>query len=203
MNPTKARLITLTMLLTFLLSSCFDKTYKVDNFSNEELKWFKPFAKADTVVFISEKTELDTIIFHKTISQSDSVRSFEIGFYNTNYLTVPYEFTKNSYHQFAIMGDGKTRYTQDILSISKESSGNGSFEFIFIGTIYSGENFKNIQKLNDSCYFFDSNKATYSEMNVEKGIKNFTFDIEKGIIKYTDDRYVKWKRKSAHLPEEF
>ena len=183
-----------TIVLTFLLTGCSDKTYKVDNFSNEELKWFTPFDKTDTVVFISEKTEFDTIIFHKTISKSDSVRSFEVGFYNTNYLTVPYDFTKNSYHQFAIMGDGKTRYTQDILSISKESSGSGGFEFTFIGTIYNENNLKNIQKLNDSCYFFESRKAQYSGMDVEKGIKDFTFDIIHGIIEYTDKRNVKWKK---------
>ena len=93
------------------------------------------------------------------------------------------------------MSDGKTRYTQDILNISKSSDGNGSFELTFIGTIYNDQYIKNIQKLNDSSYFFDSNKAEYSGMDVEKGINNFTFDIKHGIIEYTDKRNVKWKRK--------
>jgi hypothetical protein len=187
--------IIFVIIVTLLFTSCFNKTYKVDNFSNKELMWFKPFDKNDTVVYISEKSELDTIIFYKTVHGSDTIRSFEQGYFNTNYLIVPYEFTKSSYHQFAIMGDNKTRYNQDILKISKSSDGYGSFELIFIGTIFSDYNLNNIQRLSDNCYFFDSKKAIYSGINVEKGIKDFTFNTEKGIISYTDDRSVKWKRK--------
>jgi hypothetical protein len=177
--------------LVILLSGCF----KVDDFTRNELKWYKPYDKTDTVIFFSEKNESDTIIFQAKESGSSSTRGFEQGFYNTNYLTVPYYFTKGSYHQFAMMSDGKTRYDQDILNMSKSSSSTGFMEIIFIGTIFSDDNLDSIQKINDSTYFFDSHKATYSGMNVEKEIEDFTFNINLGITNYTDDRGVKWKRK--------
>jgi hypothetical protein len=190
---TKIRTLLIPILLAHILTSCWNKVEKVKDFSNNDLLWYRPYNKTDTVVFISEKSELDTIVFFKKIATSDSTRSFEQGISNTNYLTVPYDFTKGSYHQFAIMGDGKTRYSQDILNMSKSSSGHGSLEIIFIGTIFRNK-IKNIQKTNDSIYFFDSKKADYSGMNVEKGIKDFTFNTEIGITNYTDDRNVKWKR---------
>jgi len=36
-------------------------------------------------------------------------------------------------------------------------------------------------------------------VNVEKKIKNFTFDTEIGVTNYTDDRNVIWKRKKDSL----
>ena len=157
--------------------------------------WFKPFDKTQTVIFVSEKNELDTIIFQAKEAASTSTRGFEQGFYNTNYLTVSYYFTKGSYHQFAMMSDGKTLYDQDILNVSKSSAGFGFMEIIFIWSIFSDDNLDSIQQINDSTYFFDSQKATYSAMNVEKGIENFTFNTNIGITNYTDDRNVKWERK--------
>ncbi|MBS3913619.1 MAG: hypothetical protein KG003_03920 [Bacteroidetes bacterium] len=124
---------------------------------------------------------------------SDSTRSFEQGFSNTNYLTVNYDFTKGSYHQFAMMSDGKTRYDQDFVNASKSSAAYGNLEIGFIGTLFSA-NLKEIQKQNDSTYYFDSNKADYSGMNVEKGILSFTFHTKKGVIEFVDDRNIRWKR---------
>jgi len=183
------------MLLTLMLSACFNQTYKVDNFNADALKWYKPFARTDTVIFASDKNERDTIIFQKVKSSKDSTKGYEQGNTKTNYLTVPYQFTKGSYHQFAIMGDGKTRYDQNILNMMKSSSGYGSLEIVFIGTYFIDEYLKNIQKINDSIYFFDSNKAQYQGLDVEKGIKDFTFNTHIGITGYTDDRNIKWIRK--------
>jgi len=182
-------------LLIFLLAGCFNKLYKVDGFTRKELMWYRPFNKTDTVIFISERNESDTIIFQAKKSSSDSTRSIEQGFSNTNYLSVPYCFTKGSYHQFAMMSDGKTRYDQDILNTSKCSAGYGSMEIIFIGMIFSDNNLDSIQKINDTTYFFDSHKATYAAMNVEKGIEDFTFNTNIGITNYTDERGIKWLRK--------
>jgi len=181
------------LILTIALTSCSNQTYKVDNFESDKLIWFKPFTKTDTVVFISEKGERDSIIFKAPKAKSDSTRNFEQGFSNTNYLTVNYDFTKGSYHQFAMMGDGKTRYDQDFVNAYKSSAGYSSLEIGFIGTLYS-DSIKNIQKVNDTTYFFDSNKADYSGMNVEKGINNFTFNTRLGVIEFVDDRNTKWKR---------
>jgi hypothetical protein len=147
---------------------------------------------------MSEKAEHDTIIFRKTVANSDSVRNFGQGYYNVNYLDVPYEFTKGSYHQFANMGNGQGLYSQDVVKISKSSSNNKMLEIIFIGTIFNGEHLKNIKQLDNCTYYFDSSKANYSGMNVEKGIKSFTFDTNVGIVKYVDDRGIIWERSTIH-----
>ncbi|HTD40701.1 MAG TPA: hypothetical protein VK671_08780, partial [Mucilaginibacter sp.] len=166
------------------------------DFTNDDLKWFIPYNKSDTVVFISKKGELDTLVFLKKVISSDTIRDGR-GFYNTNYLTVPYMLTKGSYHQFAIMGDGKTRYPQDILSLSKKSDGITTFEITFLGTLFNGKELNNIRQINRYVYYFDSSKATYVGMDEEQGksIKNFTFDVRYGITKYVDERNVEWKRK--------
>lgn len=189
----------LILILTISLTSCLNQTnkvdkYKVDDFTKDELIWYKPFAKTDSVVYSSEKGERDTIIFKAPESASDSTRDFEQGFSNTNYLTVVYEFSKGSYHQSAMMSDGKTRYDHWFVNSSKSSSGYGNIEITFIGTFFS-ENIKNIEKINDSTYYFDSEKADYSGMNVEKGIKNFTFNTKLGVTEFVDDRNIKWTRK--------
>ena len=183
----------LILILTITLTACNNRTYKVDDFTTEELVWYKPFAKTDTVIYISDKGEKDSIIFKTPKAESDSIRSFEQGFANTNYLTVVYEFTEGSYHQSAIMSDGKTRYDHWFVNSSKSSSGYGSVEITFIGTFFS-EKINNIKKVNDSIYYFDSNKADYSGLNVEKGIKNFTFNTRLGVVEFIDDRNIKWKR---------
>jgi hypothetical protein len=92
---------------------------------------------------------------------------------------------------------GKTRYKDDILNMAKSSTGYGSLEITFIGTIFSDETLSKIQKIDSNSYFFNSEQAEYSGMNVEKGIKNFIFNIEVGIVSYTDDRGVKWRREET------
>ena len=181
-------------ILTVLLTGCFNRTYKVPDFTSDELMWYKPFNKTDTVLFISEKGKTDTIIFKAPVSTSDSTRNYEQGFSNTNYLTVNYCFTKGSYHQFALMSDGKTRYDQDFVNAYKSSSGYGSLEIGFIGTLIR-DSIKNIKKVNDSTFFIDSKKADYSGMNVERGINSFTFNTRIGVIEFVDNRNIKWTRK--------
>jgi len=100
----------------FAISSCI----KVKDFTKEDLKWFTPYNKANTVIFISKRGELDTIIFYKKTASSDTIRNFlEQGYYNVNYLTVPYKLTSGSYHQSALMGNGNKRYDQYLFNISK------------------------------------------------------------------------------------
>ncbi|MBL0140178.1 MAG: hypothetical protein IPP86_16910 [Bacteroidetes bacterium] len=109
-------------------------------------------------------------------------------------MTVVYTFSKGSYHQSAMMSDGKNRYDHWFVNSYKSSASYESLEISFIGTFFS-ENIKNIQKKNDSTYFFDSNVADYSGMNVEKGIKSFTFNPGKGVSEFVDDRNIKWSKK--------
>jgi hypothetical protein len=184
----------LLYLSVLVVVSCNDN-YKVEEFDESELIWYKPFNKAnDTVIFLSESSELDTIIFHKPKSDSDSTRSYEQGFSNTNYLTVPYDITRGSYHKFTIVRDGDT-CTQNFANMAKSSSGFESLEIVFIGTLFNGENLEKIKKLNDSTYFFRGVDANYNGICVDEGINDFTFNIKKGIIEYTDRRNIRWKRK--------
>ena len=180
------------IILIISLTSC---SYKVKEFTTDELKWFKPFDKTDTIVFISEKNEWDSIIFQKAIATGDTSRSVEVGYYNMNFLTVAYEFSKWSYHQSAMMSDGKKRYEHHFINMSKSSSDDNSIEITFIGTIFSDKTLKNIQQIDSSNYFFESEKGDYSGMNVEKGIKDFSFNTNVGIVSYTDNRSIKWKRR--------
>ena len=173
------------------LTSCF-RNYEVEDFTEDELIWFKPFLKTETVIYTSEKGEKDTIIFNSTQIDSESVRSFGRGYYDTKYLTVHYNLTNGSYHKFALMGDGKKRYTHHFANFSKSSS-HSHLEITFIG-LFFGQKQNYLKKLNDSTFFFSSNNADYSGMNVEKGINNFTFDTRSGIVEFTDDRNIKWKR---------
>ncbi len=187
------KLFIILLSITSTLTGCFNQTYKVDDFTTEELVWYKPFTKTDSVVYSSDNGEKDTIIFKAPEAASDSTRDFEQGFSNTNYLTVVYEFSKGSYHQSAMMSGGTKRYDHWFVNSYKSSAGYGSVEITFIGTLFS-ENIKNIQKINDSTYYFDSEKADYSGMNVEKGIKNFTFNTRLGVTEFVDDRNIKWTR---------
>lgn len=187
------KIVIIISAILLLLTSCFNQTHKVDDFTTEELVWYKPFTKTDSVIFISDKGEKDTLIFKAPTSESDSTRDFEQGFSNTNYLTVVYEYSKGSYHQSAMMSDNKTRYDHWFVNSAKSSTGYSSIEISFIGTEFS-DSLNNIQKINDTTYFFDSNKADYSGLNVEKEIKSFTFNTRLGVTEFVDDRNVKWTR---------
>lgn len=173
--------------------SCLNPTLHVDDFTAEETLWFKPFTKAQTLVYVSEKGEKDTLLFSAIKKESDATRSLEQGFSNTNYQTVNYQFSKGSYHQAALMSDGKTRYEHWFVNCYKSSAGYGSLEITFIGTFFS-ENIQHIQKLNDSTYFFDSKKADYAGMNVNRGILSFTFNTHLGVTQFVDDRNIQWHR---------
>ncbi|OYU95726.1 MAG: hypothetical protein CFE21_11345 [Bacteroidetes bacterium B1(2017)] len=166
--------------------------FAVEDFTEEELIWFKPFSKTETVIYTSEKGEKDTIIFNSTEIDSESVRNFERGYYDTKYLTVPYILTNGSYHKSALMSDGKNRYTHHFANFSKSSS-YSNLEITFIGLLF-GQKQNYLEKVNDSTYFFSNANADYSGMNVEKGIKNFTFNTRLGIVEFVDDRNIKWKR---------
>jgi hypothetical protein len=195
MQKRKVLYLSLAILTLVWLCGC---DYTVKAFTEDELKWFKPYDKTDIIVFVSEKAEQDSIVFGKTIAHSNSVRNVGQGYYNENHLAVPYEFTKGSYHQSAKMSNGKDLYSHEVVTMSKSSSGNDMMEIEFIGTIFNGKHLKSIRKVDGCTYYFDSSKANYSGMNVEKGIKSFTFDTNVGIVKYVDDRGVIWERSAIH-----
>ena len=167
--------------------------YNVDDFTEEQLKWTKHFNKNQTIIFTSERGELDTITFKKVAMSNETVNDMERGFYKSNYLNVTYEFTKESYHQFDF--NGNIAYEQDLISIQKTSAGFGEMGISFIGLLFNEYEIKKAKKIDANTYQFDSSNTTAKWVNVKKGIKNFTFNTNIGIVNYTDERNVKWKKK--------
>lgn len=139
--------------------------------------------------------ELDTIIFGPKIFKSDSTRSYKQGFSNTNYLVVPYSFSPKSYHQFSLMGNGKDRYSGHILRMDKSSNGHSYLEFTFIGMFHNSNTIKKVKMNPDSIYLFTADDAQYKKINVEKGLINFNYKPNIGVVDYTDARNILWKRK--------
>jgi len=190
----KFALWTTVILTSLLVENC---SLTVEPLKNDQLKWFTPYSKSDAAIFISDKNERDTIIFRKMKVEKDTTTNFiELGYYSTNYFSVPYEFTPGSYHQSALMGDGQKRYDHSLFNLSVTSDNRTEFEIEFIGTIFYGKYLDNIIKLSSTAYYFDSSKATYQGMNTDKSINDFTFDTKKGIVKFTDERNVKWLRQN-------
>lgn len=167
--------------------------YTVDEFSEEELKWVKTFNNKQEIIFISEKGELDTIIFNKIVASSETVNHIERGFYKSNYLNSAYQFTKGSYHQFYFDGNAATE--QDLVSLEKSSAGFGGIEISFIGLLFNEDGIKKAKKIDRNTYQFDSSNATAKWVNVKNGIKSFTFNTDIGILNYTDERDIKWLKK--------
>ena len=188
MNPKKLFFLSITLLL--ITNGCM---YNVDNFTDEEVKWTKPFNKNQTIIFTSEKGEFDTIIFKEVVMSNETVNDLERGFYKSNYLNVPYKFTKGSYHQFDF--DGNTASEQDLISIQKSSAGFGGMEISFIGLLFNEDEIKKAKKIDTNTYQFDNSNSTAKWVNVKKGIKKFTFNTDIGIVNYIDERDVKWKKK--------
>jgi hypothetical protein len=182
----KFKNILIVITLVCLILSC-----NVKKFDSEDLMWFKSFSKTDTIIFISDKYEKDTIIFFKTESWKESIRDFERGFYDTHTLIVQYSLTKGSYHQ----SSSPTKKDNLLRLTNKSGSDHTEFEIKFLGIIFNGNELKNIEKIDDKHVLFDRTKATYPEINISEGIKSFKFNFYKGVIEYTDIRNIKWKRK--------
>ena len=77
--------------------------YNVDNFTDEEVKWTKPFNKNQTIIFTSEKGEFDTIIFKEVVMSNETVNDLERGFYKSNYLNVPMSLQKEAITNLILM----------------------------------------------------------------------------------------------------
>src|SRR3984957_5885605 len=70
------------------------------SFSPEEMRFAKPFVRADTVIYRSDAGQTDTILFQAARIDTISYRNLEQGFYNENMLRVAYALSPKSFHQF-------------------------------------------------------------------------------------------------------
>ena len=183
-------------ILTFLISySCY--VGKVKEFSSEDLKWFRPYHNTDTLIFHSERNEFDTIIFFKTDTTEYATRNFQSGYYDTRSMEVSYRLTTGSYHKFVKIGEDQEN-ERLVLIENTSSRKNTVMEICFLGIIFSGKELQNnVRRVDENVFFFDGRKATYSRINIKEGITYFIFNTEKGILEYTDERNVKWRRKGS------
>lgn len=196
----RAVIIFFISIITCLISySCYVGVVK--EFSSKDLKWFLPYKSTDTVIFNSERNEFDTIIFLKTDTNEFSTRDFQSGYYDTRWMEVTYKLTTGSYHKFVKIGKGEEN--ERLVLIENTSSRKNTFtEICFLGIIFSGQELQNnVRLVDENTYFFDGRKATYSRINIKEGITYFIFNTEKGILEYTDERNVKWKRKGSSTIE--
>lgn len=177
-------------ILVVALYSC-----KTDNnFSNEELRFVKPFNKTDTVIYKSTKGLIDTIIFFPKDSFIGKVSSFEQGFYKQNILTVEYILTPNSYHKFIIVDGSNIVKPKQFLGFYKSDIGNISKEIKFLGLIFSEKSIDKISKSNQDEVIFNDKDADYVNMNIVEGIKSFKFNFSTGIVSFIDNDNVLWEK---------
>lgn len=195
MSIRAVRIIFFAIVIICFAQSCF--VGKLKDFSTEDLKWFQPFTNTDTLIFYSERNEFDTIIFFRTMTEEYPTRNIQSGYYDTRDMEVTYRLTKGSYHKFIKIGKGNIN--ERLVLIENNSSSKFTYtEIGFLGIIFSGKELKNnVIKIDSNTYLFNGRKATYSRINIKEGIVFFILSTDKGILEYTDDRNVKWRRKDG------
>ncbi len=169
-----------------LLCSCFG----VDPFSQNDLKFVKPFNKTDTVIYTSEKGQVDTIIFSAVSNDTLKLRNLEQGFYDENRIKVSYALTKNSYHK---LSTGEVHNEpHHFIQFAQAKHSHSSKEIYFLGLIFDQEYIESIDVNNKSEFTFSHENAIYEEVNINEGIKSFTLNFDKGILSFIDKNNIKW-----------
>jgi hypothetical protein len=168
-------------------------------FSTQELKFTKPFAFDDTIIYKSNYTEYDTIIFYKVLYQVNHTRNLEQGFYDNYSYNVDYRLTMGSYHKIINPNEIAARTTLYGIRKSSDSPTSNGQEFCFLGLIFDDKYLDNIMLDTNSITIFDESKAQYKGMNINEGINSFTFEKEKGIVSFIDKKNNKWFRVDTKL----
>ena len=173
----------------FALKSCVSNS----SFSQEELKFVNPYLKSDTAIFKSSQGLLDTIMFASNIVDTVKVRNLSQGYYNENILRVTYKLTSNSFHK--LFQQSVSSELVDFISFSKVKNSHSSKEISFLGLLFDTDYLEELIKTNTSDnIIFKGDKAQYTDLNINKGIKSFTFNFTKGVISFIDDDNSEWLR---------
>ena len=182
----KISLYTLTAILFCCISSCMQNA----TFSEDELRFAKPYSKTDTAIYQSEKGLVDTIIFQQAIIDTFRPRSIEQGFYNELTLRVSYKLSTNSYHKLTVFS--KNNEPENFIQFSKAKGSHQNKEINFLGMNFSDEYVEKIDVSNKDEITFRAENAAYNEANINAGISSFVFDFDKGITSFVDINNVKW-----------
>jgi hypothetical protein len=178
--------------LALILHICFSACMQNATFSNDELRFLKPFLRTDTAIYQSSTGLIDTILFHQAMNDTAKVRSIEQGFYNNNRLLVSYELTNNSYHKFTVKAVNNE--PENFIQFTKAKGSHQSKEIRFLGMVFSQEYLNKLNVKNKNKVTFNVNNATYNEVNINEGIKSFVFDFDKGITSFIDIKNIKWEK---------
>ena len=163
-------------------------------FTDKELKWFKPFSKIDTSVFITDGGLSDTVIFYGIDTTIFKTRNLEQGFRNEKTLKVTYALTKNSYHKFISL-TVKDEPEKFISVTDEDNWTKPSIEICFLGSIYDNTFVDKIGDDTNKIVHFDEASANYKGVNIVEGIKSFEFDFKNGVVSFVDKFDRKWRLK--------
>lgn len=173
---------------TKLFTSCTGNA----SFSSEEMRFAKPFVRADTAIYQSDSGQTDTIIFQAVRIDTIKYRNFEQGFYNENMLRVAYELSPKSFHQFTVEStDGTPTY---FINFIRAKNSHSAKEIYFLGLTFDEEYLDNIAAVKDKSILFSKEKAKYSGVNINEGIQSFEFSFDKGVIAFVDRQGREWIR---------
>ena len=163
------------------------------SFSPDEMNFFAPFQKANTIIYQSDKGGLnDTICFSKSEIKEYKIRHIELGFYNQNDLFTSYMLSKGSYHKITNQSiDGRPYY---FIFFSKSTDSNSSKIISFLGLSFDDKYIDLVLKRKNQIVVFDKKDARYNGININKGIKSFKYNLEKGVISFIDEDDIMWNR---------
>ena len=179
----------LILVSIFVLNSCVSNS----SFSQDELKFVNPYLKSDTVIYKSSQGITDTIIFASYIVDTVRVRNLSQGYYNENTLRVRYKLTNNSFHK--LLQQSLNNEPIDFISFSKVKNSHSTKEIYFLGLLFNKDFIEDLIKTNTSEeVIFKGEKAQYTGLNINKGIKSFTFNFLKGVVSFIDDSDGEWIR---------
>ncbi len=186
-NRNKLIIIFATVLLFFCISINMGAAFK-----SNELKFIKPFARYQTVIFKSNKGELDTIKFYKFHIDTIRYHNIEQGFYNEYDLKVGYELTDNSYHKLITIPNNKK--TDDFITYIKVKGSYETKEISFLGLVFENKFIIDAISSQSDSILFGKQDAVYEGVNINKGISSFVYSKTSGIISYSDITGSIWKR---------
>ena len=176
------------LIILFYFIGCV--TQPIKNFTQQDFMLIKPFKQKDTVVYLSSKGQTDTIIFYPAKVDTNKYRNFEQGFYDQYVLSVNYNLLSGSYHKF-ILTD-KNNGMEDLYSCS--ISDISIRELSFLGIVFSKDMLDNLLIDSGKIITFNSYQAQYQDVNINEGIRSFTFSTQIGIISYVDTNNIEWVR---------
>lgn len=181
--------ITLWVLFPFI-SGCVSKP--IGHFTKQDFMVIKPFKEKDTIFYVSEKGQKDTIIFYPAEVDSVEVRSFELGYYDAYVMGVKYELTNGSYHSAKYITNGDTLYStipEQFYSVNISTKEYSGRQLSFLNLVFNEAYLSRISLNTISIVTFKGDGRGNG-----RGVNSFKFSPQIGVISYIDTTGVEWVR---------